>query len=168
MHGSKNVKTMVNVSIQDTLMYFASVYYITLWNGVRAPHSLNLDGNDFSPYITNYILVCGRNFPSRTKCRKLKNSWKVFVRRMFKFWGMSRCAVRRDVSAGLKDRSVFVFRVFGMFLNCLTLKLEKLWSLECRTIVAQQQDVASLKTWIFNNTAVRNWDLEFATNFYWK
>ena len=59
---------------------------------------------------------------------------------------MSRCAVGRDVSGGSKDRSAIVFRVFGMFLNCLTLKLEALWSLERRALVAQQQDVASLKT----------------------
>jgi len=81
---------------------------------------------------------------------------------------MSRYAVGQDVSGGSKDRSAVIFRVFGVFLNCLTLKLEALWSLERRALMAQQQDVASLKTRIFNNTAVRNWDLEFATNFYWK
>ena len=46
-------------------MYCASVYYMTVWNGVSAPHGRNLDEDGFSVYVTNYI--CGRNFPSRSE-----------------------------------------------------------------------------------------------------
>ena len=137
-----------------------------VWNWVRAPQSLNFDGDDFSAYVTNYIR--GRNFPSQTK-RDLKTENSKILER-YSCIEYSNFLACHAVPLGEMFPAVWkivVFRVFGMLLSCLTLTLEALWSFERMALLAQQ-DVASLKTWIFNNTAVRNWDLEFATNFYWK
>jgi hypothetical protein len=130
-----------------------------VWNVVRSPHSLNPDGDDFSAYVANCI--CGRIFPSRTKWNLNTENSKILERYSYiEYSNFSAChavplgemfpGIRKIVLTSPSG-------AFGMSLSCLTLTLEALWSLERRALLAQQQVVASLKTWIFNNTAVRNW-----------
>jgi len=72
------------------------------------------------------------------------------------FWML--CCVGWIISSCFKWSYGFTFRVKQpktSLMNCLILKMWKLWSLDISSTTGQWHTVTSQKTWIFNNTTVR-------------
>jgi hypothetical protein len=79
----------------------------------------------------------------------------------FMFSGMQCCVVEREVADISKDHGVYIFRIKGVFLEYLSLKMKALWSISTKGTTRTTHTITSHMVWIFRNT-VLHWIGMFA------